>query len=105
MSIWIIYLAAASSIGALLAVPVLILTTRFRASSLISVIALVFWGGASIAFAWIWFIVTIAAHKIDDSLTMTWILANLGYPLVGLGIVLAHRSVQRKLGRRSHGAV
>ena len=100
---WAIIFAGAAAVGVLIAVPVLLLTAQSRASSasmFATVVAIIVWALASIVLAGVWFLVAVAAHKVDDSLTNGWIIANVAYPLVGIGIVLIHR---RFLRRRERG--
>ena len=101
MPMWVIYLAAATSLGALVAVPILLLVTRRRASILLSLLALLVWAAASLAAAWVWFIVAYASHNVTDELTRSWIVANVGYPLLGAALVLVHRRLQHRPGAKS----
>ncbi len=101
MPAWVIILAGVSSIGVLVAIPALVLATQLRSSSsskLQTALALLLWFFISIVHAGVWFIVAVAAHKVDDSLTMSWIIANAAYPLIGVGIILTHHYLLRRRG-------
>lgn len=101
---WVIIFAGAAAVGVLLGVPVLLLTAQLRASgrsTFATVVAIIVWAFVSIVLAGVWFLVAVAAYKVDDSLTNVWIIANAAYPLVGIGIVLIHR---RLLARRHSSA-
>jgi hypothetical protein len=94
----VIILVGISAVAILVAIRALILATSWRSrkpSKLPTAVALLLWAGASVALAGVWFIVAVAAHKVDESLTNSWIIANATYPIVGVGIVLMHRRLLR----------
>lgn len=95
----VIILLGCSAVGLMITIPAMILLTAFRSrtsSKLPTVLALLLWGVASVALLGVWFLVTIAAHKVDDSLTNSWLLANAAYPIIGIGIARIHRRVLRR---------
>ena len=53
----------------------------------------------SVVVAGVWFIVAVAAHTVNESLTNSWIAANAVYPIIGLGIVLVHRLLLKRFVR------
>ena len=74
-----------------------------RSSKIPTVLALLLWICVSIVVAGVWFIVAVAAHTVNESLTNNWIAVNAVYPIIGVGIVLVHhRSTQavRSLANR-----
>ncbi len=100
----VIILLGISAVGLMITIPALILLTAFRRrapSKLPTFVALLLWGVASVALMGVWFIVTIAAHKVDDSLTNSWLIANTAYPIVGIGIMWIHRRVLSRQATRS----
>lgn len=94
----VIILVGFSAVVVLVAIPTAILVTSLRSrrsSKLHTILALLLWICFSVVLAGVWFIVAVAAHKVDDSLTISWIVANAVYPLLGIGIVLVHRRLLR----------
>jgi hypothetical protein len=86
------------ALAVFVAVPALILAISSRSGGsarLPTTVALLLWACTSVGLAGVWFLVAVAAHKVDESLTNSWIIANAIYPLVGIGIVLAHRRLLR----------
>jgi hypothetical protein len=93
-----IILVGSFVLAVFVAVPVLILAISSRSgrsSRLPTALALTLWLCTSVGLAGVWFLVAVVAHKVDESLTNSWIIANAIYPAVGLGIVLTHRRLLR----------
>ena len=91
-----IIVAGVGALVVMVVVPALIFVTAFRSrsvSKLPTILALIVWFGVTVVLAGVWFIIAVAAHGVDDSLTKSWIVANASYPLIGMAIVLIYRRV------------
>ena len=98
MSAIVINLVGIGDLVVLIAVPALLVVASSRSagpSKLPTVLALTVLLFATLALAGVWFVVAVAAHKVDPSLTTSWIVANASYPVIGVAMVLIHRRLLR----------
>jgi hypothetical protein len=98
----VIILLGISALGLMFTIPALIMLGALQngaSRKRPTVVALLLWSIASLGLLGVWFVVTVAAHKVDDSLTNSWLIANATYPIVGILIVRIHRRV---MSRQAH---